>query len=466
MAVGSGRGGGAGRRRETDPRRGTRWRRFSGALVAWRGLTAQRLALARELAREQESQARTLELLNESAAATSGVLEPARLGHILVERVGELLGGAEAILAWDRAGEGSLSVLIEDPGEFGTPDGQSLWSEEPLLVENYRCWHRATGNGLRSGVRSLAAVPLASRGRRRGVLAAFTRDENRLGHHDVQVLGLLAAQAAPALEAARLHAELVGAHESLTRSNEELARASRHKSDFVANLSHELRTPLNAILGFSELLLEADERAIDPERRLAFLHNIHSSGKHLLNLLNEILDLSKVEAGQMEVRETVFDLGRTIASTLATMSPVADKGGVSVHSRCPDRLLIRADEEKVGQMLLNLVSNAIKFTPPGGRVSVEVEATPERLDICVADTGIGIAKEDQERIFEEFKQLEGDGQHLQGTGLGLTLTRRLAELHGGRIWVDSKPGSGSRFFVRLPHSALQAGRDAPQAAEA
>ncbi|MBO0837875.1 MAG: GAF domain-containing sensor histidine kinase, partial [Actinobacteria bacterium] len=428
--------------------------------------TTQRLALARQLARERESQARTLELLNQSAATTSGVLEPALLGHILVERVGELLGGAEAILAWDRAGEGSLSVLIEDPGQFGGPDGHSLWSEEPLLVENYRSWHRATGNGLRSGVRSLAAVPLASRGRRRGVLAAFTRDERPLGHHDVQVLGLLAAQAAPALEAARLHAELVQAHESLTRSNEELARASRHKSDFVANLSHELRTPLNAILGFSELLIEADERAIDPERRLGFLHNVHSSGKHLLNLLNEILDLSKVEAGQMEVRETVFDLSRTIASAISTMSPVADKGGVSVHSRGPDRLLVRADEEKVGQMLLNLISNAIKFTPAGGSVSVEVDATPERLDICVADSGIGISKDDQERIFEEFKQLEGDGQQRQGTGLGLTLTRRLAELHGGRVWVDSEPGAGSRFFVRLPRSVLPAGEDVSQAAEA
>ena len=434
------------------------------ALAAWQEEATNRLDVARAVTEEKDLQARTLELLNQAATATSGVLESSQLGHILVEQVGELLGGAEAALSWhNRSGRDEpwiLSWAGLGPGDDGVlgPEGASgvvLPTREPLLIENYQTWPTTNQDGPRSGIQSMAVVPLSIGERRGGTLAAFTRGSHRLDRHDLRVLALLAAQAAPALEAARLHTELLRANLDLTSTNDELQRASRHKSDFLANMSHELRTPLNAILGFSELLLDADEHAIDSTRRMGFLHHVHNSGKYLLNLINDMLDLSKVEAGRMELREAVFDLAESLSSALSTMSPLADKGQVELISNCPAPLRVRADEEKVGQMLLNLLSNAIKFTPEGGRVSVDVRREPDRLVICVADTGVGIAKEDHERIFEEFQQLAtADGSQRQETGLGLTLTRRLTELHGGKVWVDSAPGEGSRFSFGLPAARL------------
>jgi signal transduction histidine kinase/ActR/RegA family two-component response regulator/HAMP domain-containing protein len=429
------------------------------ALAAWREEAAHRLNLANAVTAEKGQQARTLELLNQAATATSGVLEPALLGHILT---------------WHHSGRDELRILVKagaatGPEEATIRDGpvsEASLPGEPLLVQDYQAWSSASESGLRSGIQSMAAVPLTIRGRRSGVLTAFTRGERRLDQHDLRVLALLAAQAAPALEAARLHAELLRALQDLTSTNEELALASRHKSDFVAGMSHELRTPLNAILGFSELLLDSDDQAIDPARRTSFLRHIHNGGKHLLNLINDMLDLSKVEAGQMELRETIFDLAVSVSYALATMSPLADKGGIALKSSCPPALLVRADEEKVGQVLLNLLANAIKFTPEGGRVTVEVRQEPDRLVICVADTGIGIAKEDHERIFEEFQQLSTvGGPQPRGTGLGLTLTRRLVELHGGEIWVDSGPGKGSRFYIGLPARLVEAQAAINQPAE-
>jgi signal transduction histidine kinase/CheY-like chemotaxis protein/HAMP domain-containing protein len=430
------------------------------ALAAWQQEATNRLDLANAVTAEKEQQARTLELLNQAATATSGVLESAQLGHILVGQVGELLGGAEAVLSWHhQSGEDEPAILAWaglGPDAMPSPEGASEASREPLLVEDYQSWPKANRSGPRSDIRSMAVVPLSISERRSGMLAAVTRGTHRLDRHDLRVLALLAAQAAPALEAARLHTELLRAHRDLTRTNEELQRASRHKSDFLASMSHELRTPLNAILGFSELLIDSDEQAIDPARRTSFLHHIHNSGKYLLNLINDMLDLSKVEAGRMELRENLFDLAVSVSSALSTMSPLADKGQIEVRSSFASPLLVRADEEKVGQMLLNLLSNAIKFTPEGGRVSVGVWQEADRLVICVADTGIGIAPENHEQIFEEFQQLAtADGPQRQGTGLGLTLTRRLAELHGGQVWVDSAPGEGSRFYLGLPASLVE-----------
>jgi signal transduction histidine kinase len=283
------------------------------------------------------------------------------------------------------------------------------------------------------------------------VLVACAAEPRRLEDRDLRVLALLAAQAAPIMGAARLHAELVAAHRKLTRTNEELALASRHKSDFLASVSHEVRTPLNSILGFSELLLDGGDG--DPGRRASYLRNIHQSGLRLLALINDLLDVAKVEAGQMELRLTTIDLPATIAAALSTMEPLADQDGVDLVADVPGPLALEADDDKVQQMLFNLLANAIRFTPRGGRVTVRAWPDGERVVICVEDTGIGIAKDDQERIFEEFQQLDaGRGRRRPGTGLGLTLTRRLVELHGGRIRVESEPGAGSRFFVELPRS--------------
>jgi signal transduction histidine kinase/HAMP domain-containing protein len=419
------------------------------ALAAWRQETAHRLDLANAVAAETEQQAQTLDLLNQAASATSGVLDPGALDQVLCQKARALLGGAETLLA-RRSPEGDvLSVVARDSDgsplcdlalEEGGLVSQAFRSGEPLLVED--------------GTRSVAAVPLVAGDRTTGVLAACATGERHLGERDVRVLALLARQAAPALEAARLHTELVRAHRELTRTNEELACASRHKSDFVASMSHELRTPLNAILGFSELLLDSGGRGVGPARQTAFIRHIHRSGMQLLGLINDVLDLAKVEAGQMELRIETVDLAETVSAALSTMEPLAGQDGVELVADCSGPLPVEADGDKVQQMLLNLLSNAIKFTPRGGRVTVEARRQPDRVVICVADTGIGIAPEDHDRIFEEFQQLHSSRERRRpGTGLGLTLTRRLVELHGGRIRVESEPGRGSRFFVELPAPA-------------
>ncbi len=414
------------------------------ALAAWRQETAHRLDLANAVAAETEQQAQTLDLLNQAATATSGVLEPSVLDQILCEKARTLLGGAETFLARHSPEGDVLSVVAHDGSGSPLCDlaleergvvSRAFRSGQPLLVQDRD--------------RSVGAVPLVIADRTTGVLAACTPGERRLDERDLRVLALLAGQAAPALEAARLHTELVRAHQELTRTNVELERASRHKSDFLASVSHELRTPLNAILGFSELLL--DSVNVDPVRQTTFVRHIHRSGQRLLGLINDILDLAKVEAGQMELRVETIDLAVTVSSALATMEPLADQDGVELVADCGGSLELEADEDKVQQMLLNLLSNAIRFTPRGGRVTVKAGRMSGRLVVSVAYTGIGIPKEEQERIFEEFQQLQGNRkQRRPGTGLGLTLTRRMVELHGGRIWVESEPGRGSRFFIELP----------------
>ena len=428
------------------------------ALAAWRREATHRLDLANTVAAEKEQQARTLELLNQSASAASGVLDPAALERLLAQRTSILLGGADALVACYSAERDAFDVVVHEAAGGSLHDlslgleglfGETYRSGTPVVVRDYPSWPRAHPVGLRAGVHSMVAVPLVVGERRAGVLAALTRDERRLDEHDLQVLALLSAQAAPALEAARLHAELVTAHEQLTRTNEELARANRHKGEFLASMSHELRTPLNAILGFSELVLD-DEHVIDPARRTSFVRHIHNSGKHLLTLINDILDLSKVDAGRMDLRPRTFDLTGTIGTAVSTVEPLADKKGIALSTDSPGSMMVQADEDKVRQILLNLLANAIKFTKEGGQVGVMAWREPGRMLMCVADNGIGIAPEDQERIFEEFEQLDTGEYRRQGTGLGLALTKRLTELHGGRVWVESEPGVGSRFVVELP----------------
>jgi signal transduction histidine kinase/CheY-like chemotaxis protein len=258
-------------------------------------------------------------------------------------------------------------------------------------------------------------------------------------------------QYAGAIAAALDRAALI---EQLRKLNGELERANRHKSVFLANMSHELRTPLNAIIGFSELLLDDAGTSYGPPTRSNFLDHIHGSGKHLLGLINDILDLAKVEAGQMELRSERVRISELIRQVLTTVEPLAQAKGIKTRSQAGAAGTIVADRGKLKQMLLNLVSNAIKFTPEGGRVSIAGRRTDGFVEIAVADTGIGIAEEDLDRIFQEFHQLDsGPDRQQQGTGLGLALTRRFAELHGGRIEVRSKREGGSTFTLVLPVEA-------------
>ena len=245
--------------------------------------------------------------------------------------------------------------------------------------------------------------------------------------------------------------DLAIAMEQLEQKGQELETVSRHKSEFLANMSHELRTPLNAIIGFSEVLHEQMFGELN-EQQLRYVGDVLESGQHLLSLINDILDLSKVEAGRMELELSEVSLPLTLQSGLTMQGERAQRTGITlgltVH---PDDLVVRADERKLRQIVFNLLSNAVKFTPPGGRVDVSARLTDGIVEVAVTDTGSGIAPEDQDLIFEEFQQARGDpAGPWEGTGLGLPLARSFVELHGGRLWVESEEGVGSTFRFTLP----------------
>jgi signal transduction histidine kinase/DNA-binding response OmpR family regulator len=237
----------------------------------------------------------------------------------------------------------------------------------------------------------------------------------------------------------------------LGRLYHQLEAANRHKSEFLASMSHELRTPLNAIIGFSEVLLERLFGELN-DKQEEYLRDILDSGRHLLSLINDILDLSKVEAGRMELELGRFSLQEALENGLTMVRERASRHGIALSLEVEPTLdLMEADERKVKQVIFNLLSNAVKFTPDGGQVGITVGLDGSEVRITVWDTGIGIAPEDQARIFEEFQQVGGlDGQRREGTGLGLALARRFVELHGGRLWVESAVGQGSRFTFTLP----------------
>jgi signal transduction histidine kinase len=235
------------------------------------------------------------------------------------------------------------------------------------------------------------------------------------------------------------------------RLHVELARAYRHKSDFLASMSHELRTQLSSIIGFSELLADEKPDRFDDLSRQKFVAQINSSGRYLLALIDDILDLSKVEAGQTVLRIENVMIADVVRSVATTMEPLAAKKSIRIEADGAAAGQVPADLGKVRQMLLNLVSNAVKFTPEGGRVSIDARRLEDVVEISVSDTGIGIAESDRARLFEAFRQLDSTISRQQhGTGLGLALTKRFAELHGGMLLVESELGKGSRFTLRLP----------------
>ena len=248
--------------------------------------------------------------------------------------------------------------------------------------------------------------------------------------------------------------------DELRAANVRLQEADRHKSVFLANMSHELRTPLNAILGFSELLIDSSNGQYPVETRTRFLEQINASGKHLLGLINDILDLSKVEAGQMELRLQIAPLAEIIDEVVRTVEPLSAKKEIRIQVETEGAGSIEADAGKLKQMVLNLVSNAIKFTPERGGVTIKALRHKDHAEVSVSDTGIGIADQDRARLFEPFQQVDsGADRHQPGTGLGLALTRRFARLHGGDVRLESQLGKGSVFTISLPWHAHQQGAE-------
>ena len=341
----------------------------------------------------------------------------------------------------------ALQTTPVRPGQGAT--GQTATVRAPVQVPDILEEREYTGTRVRPmlarlGYRSVLAVPLLREERIMGALTVWRKEAGSFSAEVVNLLQTFATQSALAIQNARLFREI-------EEKSRQIEMANRHKSEFLANMSHELRTPLNAIIGFSEVLGERMFGELN-EKQAEYTDDILSSGRHLLSLINDILDLSKVEAGRMELELTKFDLPMAIDNALTLIRERASRHGIRLHHSVDERLgELTGDERKIKQILLNLLSNAVKFTPEGGRVDVDAVSSDGVVEISVSDTGIGIAPQDQETIFEEFRQVGTDyAQKREGTGLGLTLTRKFVELHGGKIWVESELGRGSRFIFTLP----------------
>jgi signal transduction histidine kinase len=353
-----------------------------------------------------------------------------------VQRVATETGGALAEIRRNtrfRKGEGVLgrTAITLEPAQV--PDITVPGAYESRLRDDL----------IASGIRAILAVPMVREDRLIGCLAVTRNEPGQFPAETIELLRTFATQSALAIQNARLFREI-------EQKSGQLEVASQHKSEFLANMSHELRTPLNAIIGFSEVLAERMFGELN-EKQDEYLKDIHASGQHLLSLINDILDLSKIEAGRMELEVSDFYLPMTIDNALMLIRERAGRRGIDLHRTVDERLgQVRADERKIRQVLLNLLSNAIKFTPEGGRIEVAAKPVTESVEVSVIDTGVGIASEDQETVFEEFRQVGTADKKVEGTGLGLALSRKFIELHGGKIWVKSQLGQGSTFTFTVP----------------
>jgi signal transduction histidine kinase/CheY-like chemotaxis protein len=295
---------------------------------------------------------------------------------------------------------------------------------------------------LRHGWQSMLAVPLLRKDRILGALVVRRKTTGEFSAEITDLLETFASQSTLAVQNAHLFREIA-------QKSNEVEVASRHKSEFLASMSHELRTPLNAVIGFSDVLLEGMFGELNEKQR-DYLQDIRDSGQHLLELLNDILDLSKIEAGRMRLEPSPFLLSTVLEDGLRMVRDRASQHAIELSVDVEKGVgMIVADELKIKQVVLNLLTNAVKFTPDGGRVEIAAKKLDGHVEVTVVDTGIGIAIEDQARIFESFEQGKREVKE-EGTGLGLTLSRRIVELHGGRIWVESKVGEGSTFAFTIP----------------
>lgn len=259
---------------------------------------------------------------------------------------------------------------------------------------------------------------------------------------------------------ARLTAELSETNRELELRNREVERANRLKSEFLASISHELRTPLHTIIGFSELLAEEVEGPLNEKQR-KFVGHIHKDALHLMELINDILDLSKIEAGRVELHCEAVEISVALDNALASMRPMSAAKSIEITSRVQSGIFAYVDAVRFREIISNLLSNAVKFTPEGGRVSMDLVTEECMATVCVTDTGIGIAPAEHTRIFEKFYQTGSTTRGVrEGTGLGLAITRHLVELHGGRIWVESELGQGSHFRFTVPLANPASGRPA------
>ncbi len=419
----------------------------------------------------QELQARTGELarsveelraLGEVGQAVSSTLNLEKVLTTIVARAVQLSGTAGGVIyEYDeaaqefhlrvahQAGEELVQAVRTIPIQLGEGAvGQAAATRVPVQVPDILDERAYGATRLRSvlarlGYRSLLAVPLLREERIVGGLVVWRQEPGAFTPAVVHLLQTFATQSVLAIENARLFREI-------EEKGRQLENASKHKSQFLANMSHELRTPLNAILGYTELILDNIYGEVGEKVR-DVLVRLEKSGRHLLALINDVLDLSKIEAGQLTLALSDYSMSDVVQTVVTAVESLAAEKRLAMKvTIAPELPLGYGDERRIGQVLLNLVGNAIKFTEVG-EVRVEVNASDGRFRLAVADTGPGIAPEDQEKIFQEFQQVDSSSTRKKGgTGLGLSIAKRIVEMHGGRIWVESSPGKGSTFWFTLP----------------
>jgi len=412
----------------------------------------------RELTRSVEE----LRALGEVSQAVSSTLELGTVLETIVSRAVQLSGSDQGIVyefdegtqifqarATHQITPKHLEAVQAAPIRLGEGAiGRAGMIRQPVQVADIQDeWQHVAPQArellVREGMRSLLAVPLVREQRLLGGLVILRREAGAFSTDVVGILQTFATQSVLAIQNARLFREI-------EQKSRQLEAASRHKSEFLANMSHELRTPLNAVIGFSEVLIDRMFGDVN-EKQDEYLKDIHTSGQHLLSLINDILDLSKIEAGKMELEVTDFDLSMAIENALTLVRERATRRGMALHMTVDERLgQVLGDERKIRQVILNLLSNAIKFTPEGGKIDVHAVAKDGMVEVSVTDTGVGIAPEDQEAVFEEFRQVGTADKKVEGTGLGLALSRKFIALHGGKIWVKSQVGEGSTFTFTVP----------------
>ncbi len=414
-----------------------------------------------ERTRELELSLEEVRALSEVSRAVSSSLDLKQVLHEISEQAAKLC----------EADAGFINEYVEPIGEFRT---SASWNASQEFVRGIQTAQVTLGKGASGrsaatgkpvqipdilvesdypfrdvlapeGYRAVLSAPMLREGHILGTVVVVRKIPGAFSERQVSLLTAFANQTTIAIENARLYRDV-------TDKGRMLEEANRHKSQFLANMSHELRTPMNAIIGFSEVLLDPSFQVSD-EDRSQFLTDILNSGKHLLNLINEVLDLSKIEAGRMELTIAPSALGDILEAVQSTMRPLATKKAIALEVQRGDEIsAILMDAARIKQVLLNLVGNAIKFTPNGGRVWVRAGARDGAVQVEVGDSGPGIPPEDHERIFLEFQQAKTsrDSVKPEGTGLGLALAKRFVEMHGGRIWVTSEVGRGSTFSFTLP----------------
>jgi GAF domain-containing protein len=432
---------------------------FAGQAV----IAIENVRLFKELEARTQALSRSvgeLRALGEVGQAISSTLDLGTVLSTIVSRATQLSGtDAGVIYEYDepreifvpRATEHLEVEIVETmlatpvrKGEGAT--GRLAHVREPIQLADILAApteSRVRGVLVRAGYRSLLAVPLVREGHLLGGLTIFRKIPGDFAPEVVDLLQTFATQSALAIQNARLFREI-------EIKSRQLEVASQHKSEFLANMSHELRTPLNAIIGFSEVLTDRMFGELN-EKQDEYLKDIYASGTHLLSLINDILDLSKIEAGRMELELADFDLPTALDNALTLVRERAGRRSITLLTSVDEQLgEVRADERKIRQVVLNLLSNAIKFTPEGGRIEVAAMPKDGFVEVSVSDTGVGVAPEDQERVFEEFRQVGTAEKKAEGTGLGLTLCRKFIELHGGKIWVKSELGAGSTFTFTIP----------------